>query len=101
MHMLPVPVPPIATFVGMVGAILSVLGFLRPGQIPRPRRKLTTESIMTTGWARARYPGRGRTRRQAKRPGRAGREPGHDPDQPKSVLQSYGAIPCGLTALCG
>ena len=38
MHLLPVLVPPIATFVGMVGAILSVLGFLRPGRIPRPRR---------------------------------------------------------------
>src|SRR5215469_671866 len=38
MHLLPVLVPLIATFVGMVGAILSVLGFLRPGRIPRPRR---------------------------------------------------------------
>src|SRR5215475_5100485 len=37
MHLL-VLVPLIATFVGMVGAILSVLGFLRPGRIPRPRR---------------------------------------------------------------
>src|SRR5215472_12317773 len=38
MHLLLVLVPLIATFVGMVGAILSVLGFLRPGRIPRPRR---------------------------------------------------------------
>src|SRR5215475_10876816 len=38
MHLLPVLVPLIATLVGMVGAILSVLGFLRPGRIPRPRR---------------------------------------------------------------
>jgi ABC-type phosphate transport system substrate-binding protein len=37
MHLL-VLVPLIATFVGMVGAILSVLGFLCPGRIPRPRR---------------------------------------------------------------
>jgi hypothetical protein len=38
MHLLPVLIPLVATFIGMVGAIFSVLGVLRPGRIPRPRR---------------------------------------------------------------
>ena len=38
MHLVFVLIPLIATFVGMVGAIFSILGFLRPGRIPRPRR---------------------------------------------------------------
>jgi ABC-type phosphate transport system substrate-binding protein len=38
MHLLPVLIPLVATFVGMVGAILSALGFARPGRVPRPRR---------------------------------------------------------------
>ncbi|HTU08295.1 MAG TPA: substrate-binding domain-containing protein, partial [Trebonia sp.] len=38
MHLLPVLIPLVATFIGMVGAIFSVLGILRPGRIPRPRR---------------------------------------------------------------
>lgn len=38
MHLLPVLIPLIATFVGMVGAIVNIVGFLRPGRIPRPRR---------------------------------------------------------------
>jgi len=40
MHLLPVLVPLVATFVGMVGAILSALGFARPGRLPRPRRMI-------------------------------------------------------------
>lgn len=38
MRLVFVLIPLIATFVGMVGAIFSILGFLRPGRIPRPRR---------------------------------------------------------------
>ena len=38
MHLVFVLIPLIATFVGMVGAIFSILGFLRPGRVPRPRR---------------------------------------------------------------
>jgi phosphate transport system substrate-binding protein len=38
MHLLPVLIPLVATFVGMAGAILSALGFARPGRMPRPRR---------------------------------------------------------------
>jgi phosphate transport system substrate-binding protein len=38
MHLLPVLIPLVATFIGMVGAIFNVLGILRPGRIPRPRR---------------------------------------------------------------
>src|SRR5215469_10276939 len=38
MHLLPVLIPLVATFVGMVGAIVNIVGFLRPGRIPRPRR---------------------------------------------------------------
>ncbi len=40
MHLLPVLIPLVATFIGMVGAILSALGFARPGRMPRPRRLL-------------------------------------------------------------
>jgi len=38
MHLLPVLIPLIATFIGMTGALFSVLGVLRPGRMPRPRR---------------------------------------------------------------
>lgn len=38
MHLLPVLIPLVATFIGMVGAIVNIAGFLRPGRIPRPRR---------------------------------------------------------------
>jgi phosphate transport system substrate-binding protein len=38
MHLLPVLIPLVATFVGMVGGILSAIGFARPARMPRPRR---------------------------------------------------------------
>ena len=38
MRLLPVLIPLIAAFAGMVGAIVSGLRFLRPGRMPRPRR---------------------------------------------------------------
>jgi hypothetical protein len=38
MRLLPVLIPLVAAFIGMIGAILSALGFARPGWMPRPRR---------------------------------------------------------------
>src|SRR5215469_2695735 len=38
MRLLPVLIPLVAAFIGMIGAILSALGFARPGRMPRPRR---------------------------------------------------------------
>ena len=38
MRLLPVLIPLVAAFIGMMGAILSALGFARPGRMPRPRR---------------------------------------------------------------
>ncbi|HMD95494.1 MAG TPA: substrate-binding domain-containing protein [Trebonia sp.] len=38
MRLLPVLIPLVAAFTGMIGAILSALGFARPGRMPRPRR---------------------------------------------------------------
>lgn len=38
MRLLPVLIPLIAAFVAIVGAIVSGLGFARPGRMPRPRR---------------------------------------------------------------
>jgi phosphate transport system substrate-binding protein len=53
MHLLPVLIPLIAAFVGMIGAILSVLGFARPGRIPRPRR-LVNYRVHYDDWLGAR-----------------------------------------------
>ena len=38
MRLLPVLIPLVAAFIGMIGATLSALGFARPGRMPRPRR---------------------------------------------------------------
>ena len=53
MHLLPVLIPLIAAFIGMIGAILSVLGFARPGRIPRPRR-LVNYRVHYDDWLGAR-----------------------------------------------
>jgi len=53
MHLLPVLIPLVAAFIGMIGAILSVLGFARPGRIPRPRR-LVNYRVHYDDWLGAR-----------------------------------------------
>ena len=51
MRLLPVLIPLVAAFIGMMGAILSALGFARPGRMPGRGEWSTTGSITTTPWA--------------------------------------------------